>query len=59
MNNQFQRFMMQMKGQDPNKIINQMIQSGKLSQAQLDQVQQQAKIMEKQFESFKSMFGFK
>ena len=32
---QFRQFMEQMKGQDPNQIIQQMVSSGKLSQAQL------------------------
>lgn len=56
---QFQQFMNQMKGQDPNQIINQMVQSGKISQQQLNQVQQQARQMESQFEQFKGMFGFR
>lgn len=55
----FQQFMNQMKGQDPNQIINSLIQNGKISQAQLNMVQQQAKQMESEFEGFKKMFGFK
>lgn len=54
----FQNFMNQMRGQDPNKIIQQMVQSGKVSQAQLNQAQMQAKQMESEFESFRKMFGF-
>ena len=32
MMHQFQQFMSQMQGKDPNAIINEMVQSGKLSQ---------------------------
>lgn len=54
---QFQKFMEFMKGKDPNAIINEMIQSGKLTQAQLDQVQAQAKQMQGQFNGLRKMFG--
>lgn len=54
---QFQKFMESMKGKDPNAIINEMIQSGKLTQAQLDQVQAQAKQMQGQFNGIRKMFG--
>lgn len=56
---QFQQFMSQMKGQNPNQIINQMVQSGQITQQQLNQVQQQARQLESQFDQFKGMFGFK
>lgn len=55
----FQQFMQSMRGQDPNKILNQMISSGKISQQQLNQIQAQARQMESQFDGFKKMFGFK
>ncbi len=55
----FQQFMQSMRGQDPNKILNQMISSGRITQQQLNQVQMQAKQMESQFDGFKKMFGFK
>lgn len=55
----FPQFMQQMKGKDPNQIINQMIQSGKINQQQLNMVQQQAQQMQNQFAQFKGMFGFK
>ena len=42
---QFQSFMQQMKGKDPNAIINEMVSSGKLTQEQLNQAQQQAQQM--------------
>lgn len=55
----FPQFMAQMRGKDPNQIINQMIQSGKINQQQLNMVQQQAQQMQGQFAQFKNMFGFK
>ena len=54
---QFRQFMEQMKGQDPNQIIQQMVSSGKLSQAQLDQAQRQAQRMQGMFDSMRGMFG--
>ena len=54
---QFRQFMEQMKGQDPNQIIQQMVSSGKLSQAQLDQAQRQAQQMQGMFNSMRGMFG--
>ena len=55
---QFQSFMQQMKGQDPNAIINQMVSSGRVSQAQLNRVQRQAQQMQGTFNGVRSMFGF-
>lgn len=54
---QFRQFMEQMKGQDSNQIIQQMVSSGKLSQAQLDQAQRQAQQMQGMFDSMRGMFG--
>lgn len=54
---QFRQFMEQMKGQNPNQIIQQMVSSGKLSQAQLDQAQRQAQQMQGMFNSMRGMFG--
>ena len=54
---QFQSFMQQMKGKDPNQIIQQMVSSGRISQAQLDQAQRQAQQMESLFEPMRGMFG--
>ena len=53
----FQRFMSQMQGKDPNAIINEMVQSGKISQAQLNQAQQQAQQMQQMFAPLRGMFG--
>ena len=54
---QFQQFMSQMQGKDPNAIINEMVQSGKLSQDQLNQAQQKAQQMQGMFEPLRGMFG--
>lgn len=56
--NMFVQFMNQMKGQDPNQLINNFVSSGKITQQQLNQVQQQAKQLEGQFDQFRKMFGF-
>lgn len=55
----FQQFMQQNQGKNPNEMIQQMVSSGKINQNQLNQAQQMAKQMERQFSGFKSMFGFK
>ena len=39
----FQAFVSQMQGQDPQALINQLVSSGRVSQAQLNQAQQQAR----------------
>lgn len=54
---QFQQFMAQMKGKDPNAIINEMVSSGKLTQDQLNQAQQQAQQMQGMFDGMRGMFG--
>lgn len=54
---QFQNFMQQMKGKDPNAIIREMVNSGKITQEQLNQVQQQAQQMQGVFEGMRGMFG--
>lgn len=55
---QFQRFMNQMQGENPNEMIEQIVASGQLSQQQSNSIQQQAKNMEQQFSAMRSMFGF-
>ena len=37
---EFQRFMQQMQGKNPNEEINKLLQSGRISQQQLNQAQQ-------------------
>lgn len=54
---QFQQFMNQMKGTDPNAMIQEMVSSGRISQDQLNQVQKQARQMQGMFEGMRGMFG--
>lgn len=54
---QFQQFMHQMKGKDPNAMINELVSSGKLTQSQLDAAQKQAQQMQGMFEGMRGMFG--
>ena len=54
---QFQQFMNAMQGKDPNQILNELVSSGKVSQAQLDQAQRQAQQMAAMFEPLRGMFG--
>lgn len=53
---QFRQFMEQMRGKDPNQMIQQMVSSGRISQEQLNQVQQQARKMQGMFESLRGSF---
>lgn len=55
---QFQNFMNQMKGKDPDAMINEMISSGRVNQSQLNAAQQQAQQLMGQFNGIKNMFGF-
>lgn len=54
---QFQAFMNQMKGKDPNSMIQELVSSGQVSQQQLDAAQKQAQQMEAMFEPLRGMFG--
>ncbi len=54
---QFQQFMTQMRGKDPDAMISDMIQSGKITQDQLNQAQQQARQMQGMFDGLRGMFG--
>lgn len=54
---QFNQFMQQMRGQDPTAILNQLLQSGRISQQQLNQAHQQAKNLENQFANIRKNFG--
>ena len=47
---QFQQFMQQMQGRDPNQEITKLLQSGRISQQQLNQAQQMA-------QQFRGMMG--
>lgn len=55
---QFPQFMQQMRGQDPQQLLNQLVQSGRVNQQQFNQAQQMAQQMQGQFEQFRGMFGF-
>lgn len=54
---QFQSFMQQMRGKDPNAMIQELVSSGRVSQQQLDQAQRQAQQMQGMFEGMRGMFG--
>ena len=58
MEQDFMRFMNQMRGQNPGDIINGLVQSGKLSQSQLNAVQQRAGQMIGGFGALRKKFGF-
>lgn len=48
---QFQQFMNQMRGKDPNAMIQELVSSGRVSQQQLDQAQKQAQQIANTFQS--------
>ncbi len=54
---QFPRFMQQMRGKNPQAILNELVSSGKVNQQQLDAAQRQAQQMSGMFDQFKGMFG--
>ncbi|MDE5582425.1 MAG: hypothetical protein K2K16_12975 [Ruminococcus sp.] len=54
----FRQFMGQMRGKNPDKEINDLISRGEISQAQLNQIQAQARQMQSLFDGMKKMFGF-
>lgn len=56
---QFQQFMMQHQGEDPNELLQKCLTSGRISQHQLDQAQQMKAQIEGPLNNLKSMFGFK
>ncbi len=49
---QFQQFMNQMQGKNPHEEINKLLQSGQISQHQLNQAQQQAAQLAQFFKGF-------
>ena len=55
---QFQHFMGQMQGKNPQEMIDQMVASGKLSQQQLNAIQQRAQQIAPMLNGMKNMFGF-
>lgn len=54
---QFQQFMNQMHGKDSNAIIQDMMQSGKITQDQYNAARKQAQQMQGMFEGIRGMFG--
>lgn len=54
---QFIRFMNDMRGQDPNKLIQQKISEYNISQNQLNQIQQKANELNSMFSQMHGMFG--
>lgn len=54
---QFQSFMQQMRGKDPNAMIQELVSSGRVSQQQLDVAQKQAQQMQGMFAPMRGMFG--
>ena len=54
---QFQSFMQQMRGKDPDAMIQELVSSGRVSQQQLDAAQKQAQQMQGIFEGMRGMFG--
>lgn len=49
---QFQRFMHEMKGKDPNQELQRLLQSGQINQQHLNQAQQQAQQVQGMLRSF-------
>ncbi len=54
---QFEQFMQQMRGQNPSAVLNQLLQSGKISQQQINQAHRQAKQLEAQLSSIRKNYG--
>ena len=48
---QFQSFMQQMRGKDPNALIQELVSSGRVSQQQLNAAQKQAQQIANTFQS--------
>lgn len=55
---QFAQFMQQMRGRDPQQMIDDLVKSGRINQQQLDQIQQQARQMGGMMDGMRNMFGF-
>lgn len=49
---QFQRFRKEMEGKNPNEEINKLLQSGRISQQQLNKAQQMTQQMQGMFKGF-------
>lgn len=53
----FRQFMGQMQGKDPNALIQEMMQSGKITQEQYNQARQQAQQIANAFQSIPGFAG--
>ncbi len=54
---QFPKFMQMMRGRDPQQMLNELVSSGRVNQAQLDAAQKQYQQVGGMFDQFKAMFG--
>ena len=54
---QFNMFMQQMKGQDPNQLLNHLVSSGKISQNQINQAHKQVENLKGQLDGLRKTFG--
>ena len=52
------QFMNQMKGQNPDAILNNLLSSGKITQEHINQAQAKKQQMQGMFNAYKSKFGF-
>lgn len=55
---QFQQFMEQNRGRNPNDMLQQLLTSGQISQDQLNQAQLMKQQIERPLNGLRSMFGF-
>lgn len=54
---QFNQFMQQMKGYDPNEVLNRLMTSGRVNQQQLNQAQKQVGDLKAQLDNMRKTFG--
>lgn len=54
---QFNMFMQQIKGQDPNQLLNQLVSSGRVSQNQINQAHKQIENLKSQLDGLRKTFG--
>ena len=54
---QFTQFMQQMKGQNPTAILNQIVSSGRVNQAQINQAYKQVDNFKSQLENVRKNFN--
>lgn len=54
---QFNQFMQQMRGVDPNQVLNRLMSSGKVNQQQINQAHKQVNDLKTQLENMRKNFG--